>query len=71
MTEDIAQDIESDTLREAELMQAETLLGDLVGRKVTAVHVEETRIAVVADNGITYYFYGFMGEGLPREPAET
>ena len=68
MTEDIAQDIESDTLREAELMQARSLLGDLVGRRVTGVRVEDTRIAVEADNGITYYFYGFMGEGLPETP---
>lgn len=68
MTEDITQEIESDTLREAELMQARSLLAELVGRKVTGVVVEDTRIAVEADNGITYYFYGFMGERLPGAP---
>lgn len=71
MTENIALDIESDSLREAEMMQAKALLADLVGRKVTAVRVEETRIAIEADNGISYYFYGFMGEGLPGTPDES
>src|SRR5487761_2575842 len=43
MTEDIAEDIEPDTLREVELLQARDLLGALVGQKVTAVRVEDNR----------------------------
>jgi hypothetical protein len=66
MTDDLAQDIESDTLREAELMQARSLLGRLIGRTITDLRVEETRIAMVTDDGVTYYFYGFMGEDVPE-----
>jgi hypothetical protein len=71
MTENIAEDIESDTLREAELMQARSRLGELVGHKVTAVRVEETRIALESDDGQSYYFYGFMGAELPDEADDS
>jgi hypothetical protein len=54
--------IEPDALRAAEFMQAEQVLGAMVGRAVVAARVEETRIAIETDNGKTYYFYGFMGE---------
>lgn len=54
--------LEPDALRAAEFMQAERVLGGMVGRSVVAARVEETRIAIETDEGKTYYFYGFMGE---------
>jgi hypothetical protein len=58
-------DIEPDALRAAEFMQARAVLEGMVGRKVRAARVEETRIAIETDDGATYYFYGFMGEDGP------
>jgi hypothetical protein len=66
MTEDLSEDIDPEGLREAELMQARTLLARLIGRTITDLRVEETRIALVTDDGVTYYFYGFMGEDVPE-----
>ncbi len=66
MTDDLGEHIESDTLREAELMQARSLLHRLVGRTITDLRVEETRIALDTDDGVTYFFYGFMGEDVPE-----
>lgn len=54
--------IEPDALRAAEFMQAEAVLGAMVGRSVVAARVEETRIAIETDDGKVYFFYGFMGE---------
>jgi hypothetical protein len=62
MSDDFATDIESDSLREAEMMQARTRLARLVGQSIVAARVEETRIALVTNGGTTYFFYGFMGE---------
>jgi hypothetical protein len=66
MTDDLSQEIESDSLREAELMQARALLDRLVGRTIIGLRVEETRIALETDDHITSYFYGFMGEDVPE-----
>jgi hypothetical protein len=66
MTEDLATDIDPDGLREAELMQARDVLQKLVGRTISALRVEDTRIALVTDDNATYYFYGFMGEDTPE-----
>lgn len=66
MTEDLAQDIDPDGLREAELMQARAMLQWLVGRTIQDLRVEDTRIALQTDDGVTYYFYGFMGEDVPE-----
>lgn len=66
MTEDLAQDIDPDGLREAELMQARAMLQRLVGRTIQDLRVEDTRIALQTDDGVTYYFYGFMGEDVPE-----
>jgi hypothetical protein len=66
MTEDLTGDIDPEGLREAELMQARALLARLVGRTITELRVEDTRIALVTDDGVTYYFYGFMGEDVPE-----
>jgi hypothetical protein len=71
MTEDLGSEIESDTLREAELMQARAILQRLIGRTITAVRFEETRIALETDDGAIRYFYGYMGEDVPDErPAQ-
>jgi hypothetical protein len=66
MTDDIDRSIESDALREAEFSQARTMLVRLVGRTITAVRVEETRIALETDDGIATFFYGYMGEERPE-----
>ena len=54
--------LQPDALRAAEFMQAERVLGGMVGHTVVAARVEETRIAIETDDGNVYYFYGFMGE---------
>jgi hypothetical protein len=66
MTEDLAGDIDPEGLRQAELMQARVMLQRLVGRTISDLRVEDTRIALVTDDGVTYYFYGFMGEDIPE-----
>jgi hypothetical protein len=66
MTDDIEVDLDPDGLREAELIQARAALQRLVGRKITDLRVEETRIALETDDGATYFFYGFMGQDLPE-----
>ena len=66
MTDDLSEDIDPEGLREAELMQARVMLARLVGRTITDLRVEETRIALETDDGVTYYFYGFMGEDVPE-----
>ncbi len=66
MTEDLSTEIDPDGLREAELIQARSMLKRLVGRTITDLRVEETRIALDTDDGVTYYFYGFMGEDVPE-----
>jgi hypothetical protein len=68
MTEDqdLAGDIDPEGLRQAELMQARVMLQRLVGRTISDLRVEDTRIALVTDDGVTYYFYGFMGEDVPE-----
>ena len=66
MTEDLNADIDPEGLREAELMQARAMLARLIGRTITDLRVEETRIALETDDGVTYYFYGFMVEDVPE-----
>jgi hypothetical protein len=65
MTEDLSIDIESDSLREAEMMQVRAVLERLVGHTITAVRFEDTRIALETDDGMIRYFYGYMGEDSP------
>jgi hypothetical protein len=67
MTDDLSREIESDSLREAELMQARALLSRLVGRTIVDLRFEDTRIALETDDGVTAYFYGFMGEDVPEQ----
>ncbi|MEO7038758.1 MAG: hypothetical protein ABI186_01885 [Candidatus Elarobacter sp.] len=60
-------EIDPESLRAAEFMQAQELLGGLVGRRIVSARLEDTRIAIEIDDGATYYFYGFMGESSPEE----
>ena len=66
MREDLTGDVDPEGLREAEMMQARELLQRLVGRTIVDLRVEETRIALETDDGVTYYFYGFMGKDVPE-----
>ena len=59
-------EIDPETLRAAEFMQAQELLGGMVGRRIVSAQLEETRIAIETDDGSVYYFYGFMGEEQPE-----
>jgi hypothetical protein len=61
-------EIEPEALRAAEFMQAQELLGGMVGRRIVTAQLEETRIAIGTDDGSIYYFYGFMGEDSPERP---
>jgi hypothetical protein len=63
-------DIEPEALRAAEFMQAQELLGEMVGRRIVAARLEETRIAIEIDDGTTYFFYGFMGHERPERSDE-
>ncbi len=56
-------EIEPDALREAEFMQAQSILDTLVGKSVTEATIDETRIAVTTSDGSKYFFYGFLGGG--------
>ncbi|HEV3086550.1 MAG TPA: hypothetical protein VGX96_04920 [Candidatus Elarobacter sp.] len=60
-------EIEPEALRAAEFMQAQELLGAMVGRRIVSAQLEETRIAIETDDGSIYYFYGFMGEDSPDD----
>ena len=60
-------EIEPEALRAAEFMQAQELIGGMVGRRIVSAQLEETRIAIETDDGSIYYFYGFMGEESPDE----
>ena len=63
--------IESEALRAAEFMQAQELLNGMVGRRIVAARLEETRIAIETDDGAIFYFYGFMGEDSPDTADEA
>ena len=58
-------EVEPEALRAAELLQAEQRLRQLVGRRISGIRVEETRIGIEVDGGTIAYFYGFMGEVTP------
>jgi len=58
---------ESEALRAAEFMQAQELLNGMIGHRIVAARLEETRIAIETDDGAIFYFYGFMGEEGPED----
>ena len=57
---------EPDGLRAAEFLQTQGVLDSLVGKRVTAARVEETRISIATADGCRYYFYGFLGSEKPN-----
>jgi hypothetical protein len=56
-------EVEPEGLQQAEFLQAQALLETLVGKTVTSVRVEETRITIATSDGTRYFFYGFLGSG--------
>jgi hypothetical protein len=60
-------EVEPDALREAEFLQAQAILETLVGKKVSAADVEDTRIVITTEDGNRYFFYGFLGESRPSQ----
>jgi hypothetical protein len=54
-------EVEPDALREAEFLQAQAILEEMIGKTVVAAEVEETRIAIATSDGNKYFFYGFLG----------
>lgn len=56
-------EVEPDALREAEFMQAQSILETMVGKTVTAAELQDTRIVLTMNDGNKYFFYGFLGEG--------
>ena len=61
-------EVEPDALREAEFMQAQSILETLVGKTVKAAEIEDTRIVITTTEGNRYFFYGFMGESGESRP---
>jgi hypothetical protein len=63
-------EIDPDSLREAEFMQAQMILDTMVGKTIVRAEIQETRIAVTTGDGTTFFFYGFMGEHIedPNDP---
>jgi len=56
-------EVEPDALREAEFLQAQSILETLVGKTITAASLEDTRIVITTSDGNRYFFYGFLGSG--------
>ncbi|MBV8531490.1 MAG: hypothetical protein JO104_09250 [Candidatus Eremiobacteraeota bacterium] len=56
-------EVEPEGLRDAELLNAQAVLGNLVGKTITAASIEETRVELTTGDGRRYYFYGFLGSG--------
>ncbi len=56
-------EVEPDALREAEFLQAQSILESLIGKTVTGAEIEETRIVITTSEGNKYFFYGFLGSG--------
>ncbi len=54
-------DIDPDGLRDAEFLQTQLVLNALEGKTIESASVESTRIAIVTTDGLTFYFYGFLG----------
>ncbi len=54
-------EVEPDALREAEFLQAQTILDTLVGKTITSAEIEERRIVIGTSDGNKYFFYGFLG----------
>ncbi|GAC1308447.1 MAG: hypothetical protein NVS2B3_17180 [Vulcanimicrobiaceae bacterium] len=59
------QDIDADSLREAEFEQTRWVLDEMTGKKIARAYIEETRIVIETHDGNRYFFFGFMGAGRP------
>jgi len=58
-------EVEPDSLRAAEFLQAQALLDRLVGKMISAATIDRTRVAITTSDGRRYYFYGFLGSERP------
>jgi hypothetical protein len=58
-------DVDPDSLREAEFFQTQTILDKLVGKTIASAQIEATRVSVSTTDGLTFFFYGFMGSRAP------
>lgn len=56
-------EVEPDALREAEFLQAQSILETLVGKSIVSAGIEDTRIVITTSDGNRYFFYGFLGGG--------
>jgi hypothetical protein len=56
-------EVDPDSLREAEFIQAQAILETLVGKTITDATLEETRFVITTSDGNRYFFYGFLGGG--------
>ena len=54
-------EVDPDSLREAEFLQAQAILEMMVGKKIISAEMEETRIVITTEDGNKYFFYGFLG----------
>jgi len=54
-------DVDPDSLREAEFLQAQSIMDTMVGKKIVSADLEETRVVITTDDGNKYFFYGFLG----------
>lgn len=54
-------DVDPDALREAEFMQVQSILDEMVGKTIASAEIQETRIVVTTSDGNQYFFYGFLG----------
>lgn len=62
-------EVDPDLLRAAEFLQTQDVLDTLVGKTVASAKIEETRIAVSTTDGLTFFFYGFMGGRASDQPG--
>lgn len=60
------QEIDADSLREAEFEQTRWVLDEMKGKTIAQALVEDTRIVIETTDGNRYFFFGFMGAGRPR-----
>ncbi|GAC1305436.1 MAG: hypothetical protein NVSMB19_16910 [Vulcanimicrobiaceae bacterium] len=60
------QDIDPESLREAEFEQTRWVLDEMTGKTIARALLEDTRIVVETTDGNRYFFFGFMGSGRPR-----
>lgn len=61
-------DVEPDALREAEFGAVQSLLDTMVGKRISSASIEDTHITVATEDGTEYFFYGFLGGGIPGSP---